>query len=111
MGVFSEIDGHEQGDGEGDEDGECRTPEGAGKEGQESELAFHRSPVALREKVPQMILAQYRFRLDKQSHCHDDYQENGGDGQEKHHLSCYLILCYSIIHIRILLCGGLQIPR
>ena len=32
MGVFREIDGHEQGDGEGDEDGECRTPEGAGEE-------------------------------------------------------------------------------
>ena len=52
MGVFREIDSHEQGDGEGDEDGECRTPEGAGEERQESELPFHRSPVALCEEFP-----------------------------------------------------------
>lgn len=71
-----------------------RAPEGAGEEGQESELAFHRSPVALREEFPQIILAQYRFRLDKQSHRHDDYQKYGGDGQEKHHL---VLLSYPLL--------------
>ena len=99
VGVLRQVDGHEQGDGDGYNQCQTRDPQRTHQEGEEAELVLHGLPFAGREQFPQRMFLQDGGSLQVESDAHCDNEQQATDGQEEHHVACGTVFQQSMAHV------------